>query len=192
MGLSRFRLLRARKTCSILVNHPNNFFARLLNPSIRSGQSYSGKTEDIEHKESPFTFSKLTTNKQIWTNNNLPHYTSINNRICPFVVYASHVSSSYSVEMRANKTPSSQRPLDLATWPFCFSEEARRLDRDSGEHKHLPPVLPDYSILSHLHSGLFWNQFFPGKVYWFMKDCVYALESIYFQFAYAEQGKRRL
>ena len=102
------------------------------------------------------------------------------------------MSSSYSVEMRANKTPPSLRPLDLATWPFCFSEEARRLDRDSGEHKHLPPVLPDYSILSHLHSGLFWNQFFPGKVYWFMKDCVYALGSIYFQFAYAEQGKRRL
>ena len=68
--------------------------------------------------------------------------------------------------MRANETPSIQRPLDPAAWPCSLlAEDARRLGRDSGEYKHLPRLLPDYSILSHLHSGLFWNQFFPGKVY---------------------------
>ena len=34
--------------------------------------------------------------------------------------------------------------------------------RDSVEYKHSPLLLPDYSILSHLYSGLFWDQFFPG------------------------------
>ena len=74
--------------------------------------------------------------------------------------------SSYRVQMRANETPSIQRPLDPAAWPCSLlTENARSLDRDSGEYKHSPPLLPDYSILSHLHSGLFWNQLFPGEVY---------------------------
>ena len=56
-----------------------------------------------------------------------------------------------------------KRPLDSAAQPCCsLAEDAGRLDRDSGEYKHSPLLLPDYSILSHLYSGLFWNQFFPG------------------------------
>ena len=92
---------------------------------------------------------------------------------------------------------------NIHSTPYCLALVVQTNQEASGwvetqekvnTHPPSPPPLlqADSSILSHLCLGLFWNQFFPGDYLTGLKDCVNALRTIYFQFEYEEQGKRRL
>ena len=98
--------------------------------------------------------------------------------------------------MKHNNSTSIRHPT---AWPWLFKLTKRLAVGYETQEKvntHPPPPPPllqaDSSILSHLCLGLFWNQFFPGDYLTGLKDCVNALRTIYFQFEYEEQGKRRL